>query len=140
MYWRRRLTRLESALYAGVAAVLVGIFVERSFYLMALAERSAMEVTVQRINTGLRLRRATEIIAGTVPAAAAPGDLFAFAYVTPPPNAQPGAWRYDPAGSALVYTPQYRRALAARSPDGTIRFRLMRDTTGLWVLAPAADF
>lgn len=128
MYWRRRLTRLESAVYAVVAAVLVGVFLERSFYFMALAERSAMEVTVQRINTGLRLRRATEIIAGTVSPPAAPSDLFAFAYVAPPPGAQAGAWRYDQAGSVLVYTPRYRH--------GSIRFDLSREASGLWVLAP----
>ena len=128
MYWRRRLTRLETALYAAVAAILVGVFLERSFYFMALAERSAMDVTVQRINTGLRLRRATELIAGTAPTAAPPDDLFAFAYVTPPSSAHPPAWQYDPAGGVLVYTPRYRHE--------SIRFGLTREASGLWVIAP----
>ena len=128
MYWRRRLTRLESALYAAVAAILVGVFLERSCHFRALAERSAMEVTVQHVNSGLRLRRATEIIAGTASPTTAPGDLFAFAYVAPPPGAQAGAWRYDQADSVLVYTPRYR--------DGSIRFGLSREASGLWVLTP----
>lgn len=145
MYWRRPLTRLECALYAAAAAVLIGLFLERSLYLMELAERSAMEVTVQRINGGLRLRRATEIIAGRAASAAAPEDVFAFAYVAPPSTfagagataEAPGLWRYDPAGGELVYSPRHRRTLKTAAPDGTVHFRLSRDESGLWVLAPA---
>lgn len=119
MYWRRPLTRLESALYALVVAILIGVFLERSFFYVALAERTAMEVTVQRINTGLRLRRAADLVAGKPSPAAAPQDLFAFAFLAAPPA---GPWRYDPGAGELAY--------------GTARFRLVRDATGLWVLAP----
>lgn len=138
MYWRRRLTRLESALFAAVAAVLIGTFIERSFHFMALAERTAMEVTVQHINTGLRLRRAADIVAGRPPPAVPPRDLFAFAFVAPPPDfaeeARAGGWWYDQAGSELVYTPRF----GTGSPDGAVRFRLFREGSGLWVLAPAS--
>lgn len=137
MYWRRRLTRLESALYAAVAAILIGAFLERSFHFMALAERTAMEVTVQHINTGLRLRRAADIVAGRPPPAVAPPDLFAFAFVAAPPNfageARAGAWSYDPAGGELVYAPRFRTG----SSDEAVRFRLFREGSGLWVLGPA---
>ena len=119
MYWRRPLTRLESALYAALAAVFIGVFLERSFYFVALAERTAMEVTVQRINTGLRLRRAADIVAGRPSPAAPPVDLFTFAFLAEPPT---GAWRYDPARGELAY--------------GKSRFRLVRDATTAWVLAP----
>lgn len=83
---------------------------------------------MQHINSGLRLRRATEIIAGTVSPPAAPEDLFAFAYVAPPPGAPAGAWRYDQAGSVLIYTPRYGL--------GGVRYGLSREPSGLWVLAP----
>src|SRR3979490_1800564 len=59
MYWRRRLSRLEAAIYAAVVALVLAVFLERLLYYMELAERTAMEITVSHVNSGLDLRQAS---------------------------------------------------------------------------------
>ena len=67
MYWRRRLTRLEAAIYAALAAILLAAVADRLLYVMELAERTAMETTIIRVNAALNTRLAYELILGKQP-------------------------------------------------------------------------
>ena len=150
MHWQRRLSRLELGVYAVVVAIVVAVFLERATYYLELAERSAMEVTVQRVNTGLRLRMAAHIIGGT-PSGGRPesADPFVFAGVAAPPNyrgaadessaALSGSWTYDGGSGELIYRPRIGRFLATSHADGSIRFRLVPAQTG-WTLAATGAY
>lgn len=134
-------------MYACVAAVLIAVFLERATHYLELAERTAVEVTVQRVNTGLRLKLATDIIAGRRPGEGiSQTNPFALADVAPPPtfrgdaqgaNAiEAGTWVFDRVSRELVYRPRHRRGLITQHVDGSIRFRVMPHPHGHWALTP----
>jgi hypothetical protein len=141
MYWRRRLTRLEAAIYASLAAIFLAAMADRLVYVMELAERAAMETTIIRVNAALNTRLAYELVLGKNP------DVSAWLRRNPfeladawPPNfirgadtsnlgaLERGSWSYDQTHAELIYLPRLRFRLSVADPAGALRFRLMRKT------------
>src|SRR3954451_2985250 len=154
VYWQRKLTRLELGLFAGLAAVLIGVFVEKAFDLMELAERTAMEVTVQHVNSALRIRRATELLDGAAleSVKALQRNPFEFARVKVPnvhpdvadakalPELERRYWVFDRSDHELVYLALHHRRLHGEGPQGLVRFRLVGSSDKGYVLVPAAQY
>lgn len=133
MYWRRRLTRLELAIYVGVVAIVVLAFLERALYYMELAERVAMNATVTNVNSSLAVRSAYEMLGGRRERL----DPNPFAGLTRPPQnylgafaapdldaAARGSWLYDSARREVVYLPRLHRGLIIPEAGLGIRFRV----------------
>lgn len=135
MYWRRPLSRLELALYASLVGVLMAVFIERGVYYMEIAERTAMEVTILRVNSAINVRRAQEMLSegrASIPTGQNP---FEFARAVPPNfrgevlaaevyRLEKGSWAFDPLRGEVLYRPRLNRLLEVSDPDGAIRFRL----------------
>jgi hypothetical protein len=62
MFGRRPLTRLEIGLYVAIAAIVATLLLDQLLDAMEIAERSAMEETVSRVNSALNLRLAYEML------------------------------------------------------------------------------
>ena len=150
VYWQRRLTRLESGLLCAVCAVIIALFLERTLSYMELAERTAMEVTVQHVNAALQIQRAAELLEGRGISPKMPPHPFELARVrvsrVHPDIADPkrlgelerGYWVFERSGEQLIYLPQFHRRL--QSDDGVVRFRLERARGAPYVLVPAAEY
>ena len=149
VYWRRPLTRLESAMVCALCAVIIALFLERTLAYMELAERTAMEVTVQQVNAALQIQRAAELLEGKRPVKGEPHP-FVLARVRVP-NVHPdladpkrlgelerGYWVFDRSGAQLIYLPQLHRRL--QSDEGVVRFRLERALGAPYVLVPVAQY
>lgn len=150
IYWRRRLTRLEVALYAAVAAALVTVFLERALLTMEVAERTAMEMTVNNVNSALNVQIAVAMLQGH------PVDRRQILQRNPfevarmnVPNAHPditltddlsglerGYWVFDRSRKELIYLPQLHRGLHTNDPQAAIRFHLEAGQGLSFVLAP----
>lgn len=137
LYWRRRLSRLEVAIYAAVVAVVLTAFLERLLYYMELAERTSMEVTVRHVNSGLDLRQAYGMLAAQ--SVSEPVTLtrnpFELAAMSPSnflgemdspslAELERGNWVFDRAQKELIYLPRLRRGLDTADPNGAIHFKL----------------
>ena len=153
MYWRRRLTRLEVAIYASVAALVLAVFLERVLYYMELAERTVMELTVSNVNSALTVRRALDMLAGRASndPTAPSRNPFALAGMSPAnfhgeidsPNLadlERGYWVFDQTRRELIYLPRLRRGLDTADPDGAIRFRLERRANDTSMLVPTSKY
>lgn len=150
VYWQRRLTRLESGLLVIVCAIIIALFLERTLSYMELAERTAMEVTVQHVNAALQIQRATELLQGRAAPLRIPPHPFELARVrvskVHPDLADPkrlgelerGYWVFEPSAGQLIYLPQFQRHL--QSEDGNVRFRLVRTAGAPYLLVPAAKY
>jgi hypothetical protein len=148
VYWNRRLTRLESGLVVAVCAVIIALFLERTLSYMELAERTAMEVTVQHVNAALQIQRAAELLQGR--SSSASQNPFELARMRVPrvhpdlndPNRlaelERGYWVFERSGAQLIYLPQFHRRL--QSDDGVVRFHLKRVHGSPDTLVPAADY
>jgi hypothetical protein len=137
VYWRRRLSRLELAIYASVIAVILAVFLERLLYYMEVAERTVMEATVSNVNSALDVRwlygnlGSETVQKGTI-AAANPFELAGmspgnFAGEVNSPilaDFRRGQWVFDRSQRELIYVPQLRRGLDTADPDGALHFRL----------------
>lgn len=154
MFGRRALTRLELALYAVIVGIAVTVFLDRLFYVMELAERSAMEQTVSRVNTAINVRLAYEMLNGrliNVPAALE-RNPFELAKTVPPNFAgevdapdlariERASWIYDRTSHELVYLPRLRRGLDTPDSSNAIRFRLVAGRGGArYMLVPASKY
>jgi hypothetical protein len=150
LYWRRRLTRLEVGLYAAIVGVLIAVFLERMLVYMELAERTAMIVTVNNVNSALNIQRALALLDGK-PEKQLHRNPFDVASVRVP-NRHPdmpdrekiaqlerGFWVYDESRRELVYLPNLHRRLHTDDPQGTVPFRLLSDPRAL-VLVPAVHY
>src|SRR5437870_2645246 len=86
MFGRRPLTRLEMGLYAAIFAVVATVLLNRLFAMMELAERSAMEQTVSRVNSSINLQLAHEMLKGQLinVSTALQDNPFKLAKATPP--------------------------------------------------------
>jgi hypothetical protein len=155
MYWRRRLTRLEIALYAVALAIAATIFLERLLHYMELAERAAMEVTVSHLNSAISIQLAYRYLAGQPidVAAALKHNPFELASMSPDnfhgefdhpylASLERGYWLFDRSRGELIYLPKLRRGLRTSDPDGALRFRLAQraGTTYMLVLASQYDW
>ena len=154
IYGARRLTRLEAALYGGIAAVLIGLLAERLLDAMEIAERTTMQATVARLNAAITTRLAYEVMRGEVGDVQAwtrrnPFDLahvspqnFAGAFDAPVPGTlQRGSWAFDVARAELVYSPRLRIGLQTSDPDGFLRFHGVAGANGMsYSLVPATPY
>jgi len=153
VYWRRRLTRLEIALYAALVGIVAAVFLERLLTYMELAERTAMEITVDRINSALRLRLAGDMLEGRlidVPAAL-DRNPFELARMAPANfhrqldgssigDLERGYWVFDRQRRELVYLPRLHRRLQTDDPDDAVRFHLIPGMGTTYVLVPASKY
>src|SRR5258707_697484 len=123
-YGRRRLTRLELGLCSVIIGIALAVLLDRLYDAMEVAERSAMEGTVMRINKAITLRLTHEVLTGrsTDAPAALTRNPFDIARAMPPnyagevlaPNLaaiERGVWIYDLLKRELVYLPRLRRGL-----------------------------
>jgi hypothetical protein len=154
MYWRRRLSRLEAAIYGTAVALVLLVFLERLLFYMELSERTVMEVTVSNVNSALHVRRAYDLLARKAAAndeTALSHNPFELAGMSPAnflgeavlPNLvglERGNWIFDRSRRELIYLPRLSRSLQTADPDGAIRFRLEpRSNSGL-MLAPTSKY
>jgi hypothetical protein len=154
VYWRRKLTRLEAGLFAGVCAIIITVFLYKALALMEFAERAAMEVTVQHVNSGLRLRRAAELLEGGAVerAKALQTNPFELARVNVSnlhpdiadakmlPALERRYWVFDRAGAELIYLPQLHRGLHTAAAEDVVRFRLVETRERGYLLVPASRY
>jgi hypothetical protein len=153
LYWRRRLTRLEIALYATVLAIAATIFLERLLHYMELAERVAMEVTVSRLNSAISIHLAYRYLAGRPieAAAALKHNPFELASMSPAnfhgeldhpalANLERGYWLFDRGAGELVYLPRMRRGLRTNDPDDALRFRLTQRGGSTYVVVLTSQY
>jgi hypothetical protein len=154
MYGRRRLTKLEAALYGGIAAVLIVVLAYWLLEVMELAERSAMEATVYQVNAAVSTRLAFEVMRGgaTNLQGWARRNPFKLANMSPPnfagevdsvgPGTQErGTWAFDASRAELVYLPRLRTGLQTSDPEGAVRFKASVSSTGMgYTLVPASPY
>jgi hypothetical protein len=143
IYGRRPLTRLEAALYAGIAAILIAVFASQLFDYMEIAERSAMQATISNLIAAINTRLAYDVMRGETGnvAAWARRNPFELAKVSSTNfsgevdastlgSLERGRWAYDVSRAELVYLPRLRRGLETSDPDGILRFRAVIDPRG----------
>jgi general secretion pathway protein G len=153
MYWRRRLSRLEAAIYAAVVALVLAVFLERLLYYMELAERTSVEVTVRHVNSALDLRLAYGMLAAQSPSdsVASARNPFALAAMSPSNflgemdspslgDLERGNWVFDRTQRELIYLPRLRRGLDTADPNGAIHFKLESQGGNRSRLVPALKF
>lgn len=149
MYGRRKLTRVEIAVYAVVVGTLIVIFSSYMLDYMEMAEKTAMETTVSNVTAALNLNYAARIMAGERVDAASwiASDPFRLAKALPAGYAgdldgrdkadfgRP-AWLYDAEHHQIVYLPRLHSHLQGLESD-EIRFGLKRHPSGFgFMLAP----
>ena len=149
MYGRRRLTRIEIAVYAAVVGALAVLFFSYLTDYMEMAEKTAMETTLKNVTAAINLRYATLVLTGEGARTAQwPGENpFAIARAFPPNyrgeigaqpagNAERPGWVFDVSRGELIYLPRLFRHLDAGQLD-QLRFRLERHPSGTgYVLVP----
>lgn len=141
MYWRRPLTRLEAALYGGLLAVFVGIFVRSMIGYMEAAERLAMQATLINTTAAINVRRFQGLsdwsrrnpfeLAGAMPSN--------FVKDVDPASMESGQWTFDAERAELVYLPRMRFTLQTSDGQNVLRFRLTLGARG-YSLEPKAPF
>jgi hypothetical protein len=154
IYWRRPLTRLECALSAGLVGVLITVFLERALVYMELAERTAMEVTVQHVNAALQIQRAAEMLQGHAidrPKALQrhPFEVARMRVVNLHPDVadrdelaelERGYWVFERSTKELIYLPQLHRRLQTEEAQAVLRFHLVGGGSAPYVLVPASKY
>jgi hypothetical protein len=152
MYGRRRLTRIEMAVYAFIVAALLVVFARYVLEFMEMAEKAAMETTVMNVTAAINLHYAAAMVAGQPIATGTwvAANPFELARAFPPnyrgtvgehdaAGLDRPAWLFDPLRAELVYLPR----LHSHLEDGTdeLRFRLERHAAGFgFVLAPTPPY
>lgn len=154
MYGRRRLTRVEMAIYALIVAVLLLVFAKYVLDYMEMAEKTAMETTVTNVTVGLNLRYAAAVMAGQPvnPKQWMAQNPFELAKAFPPgyagelsaaasePASRP-AWFFDTARKQVVYLPRLHSHLEVEDGSEEIRFRLRPHPSGFgFALVPARSY
>jgi hypothetical protein len=154
IYGRRPLTRLEAALYGGIAAILITFFAYRLLEVMELAERTAMEATVNKLNAAVNTRLAYEVMRGTVANAPAwamrnpfeLGNVSAGNFAGEVDSARPGAlergtWAFDASRAELIYLPRLGAGLQTSDPQGAVRFKAIVGRNGMgYMLVPTSPY
>jgi hypothetical protein len=135
----RQRNYFQSALYVIITAVAAAVLLERLLTYAEAAEKAAMEVTLSQLHSGLYARVAFLALRGEYAAidalpsqspflaaqAESPNYLGEFDGV--PGDAKGGHWFFDRASQELVYVPNLKRYLTARSGGrlgSELRFRL----------------
>jgi len=150
VYWRRRLTRLEVGLYAAIVGVLIAVFIERTLVYMELAERTAMIVTVNNVNSALHIQRALAMLDGRAEKQSQgnPLDVAQVRVRNRHPDMpdrqniaqlERGFWVYDQSRRELIYLPSLHRRLQTEDAQSTVPFRLLTDAAA-YGLVPAVHY
>jgi hypothetical protein len=152
IYGRRPLTRLEAALYGGIAAILITFLAYRLLDVMERAERWSMEATILQLNAAVTTRLAYEAMQGAVSTAPewVRRNPFELAKMSAPNFAgevessgslERGTWAYDPTRAELIYLPRLRSGLHTSDPDGAVRFRAVVKQGGFgYMLVPTSPY
>ncbi len=153
MYGRRRLTRVEIAVYAVIVGTLAVVFFSYLADYMEMAEKTAMQTTLSNVTTAINLRYASLLMQGQ-PAGAERwqgANPFELADAFPPGYRgllgdqdrralDRPVWLFDAARAELVYMPRLHAHLSGGSED-ELRFRLERHPSGFgFVLAPTSPY
>ena len=155
----RQRSYLESALYVIIAGALAALLLHRLQQLSEVAEKTAMEATVARLQSALYARAAKAVLSGRArvaldwrsrnPVVLAHAELPNYLGEFDHPDLaslEPGNWLYDRGRNELVYL--VRRAgsfSGGTDPVPAIRFRLQLERTPLgayspMLLHPAAEY
>ncbi|MBI3529782.1 MAG: hypothetical protein HY067_17665 [Betaproteobacteria bacterium] len=138
--WHQRgASQLELAVSIVLFAIFLAVFLERAFYYQEYAEKTAMEMTVANMRTGLRYKIADLImnnrlsemptLADENPVIwlAEPPENYLGEFDSPPRDGTAGKWFYDKRNRELVYTVNNRRHfMPYGGRDFTIRYRAVR--------------
>ena len=153
MYGRRKLTRVELAVYAVIIAAAFVAFASYVLDYMEMAEKAAMEMTVSNVSSALNVYYATQVMTGAQTESAnwTKRNPFELAHTFPPGYlgelgqrdtatvARP-AWLFDAANAELLYLPRLHSHLSSALP-GELRFRLRHRGSGFgFMLVPAAPY
>ncbi len=150
-----RMSVLQAALYIAVVSTLVMVFLDRVQAYSALAERAAVDVTLNNVRSALYVRLAQDRMQGTLSREHLwdGGNPFAIVSITAAnyagelegPEAlaalPEGAWAFDRRMRELVYRPGYRRGLEIGEGGTLLRFRLrVRDSGSLPQIEPVVPY
>ena len=134
---------LELIVSVVLFAIFLIVFMQRAFYYQAVAEKTALEMTVANMRTGLRYKVADLMLKNRmseIPTLADENPMnwleerpenYIGTFDGPPQSDTAGKWYYDRHGHELVYTVNNRRhfvPLDGRSFD--VRYRPTRVQTG----------
>lgn len=129
---------LQAALYIAVVSVLALVLLDRMQVYSAMAERAAMDATLNNVRSALYVRLAQDRMQGTltrerlwdggnafeiveVKVSNYAGEIAGPEALSAVPG---GAWAYDARGRELVYRPNYPRGLSVEGGGALVRFRL----------------
>lgn len=153
MYGRRKLTRVEIAVYAVIVGTLIAVFTSYMLDYMEMAEKTAMQATVSNVTSALNLRYASHVMAGQPVDVAQWMSSNPFELAQAFPAAYRGelkredvaqierpAWLFDAARREILYLPRLHKHLRAAS-EGEVRFRLEPHHSGFgFALVPTSAF
>lgn len=154
IYGQRSATKLEAALYGGIAAILIAVFANELLDYMEIAERCAMQATLGNLVAAINTRLAYEVMRGEI------GNVSAWPRRNPFELARAsvgnfsgemdtlaqgalvrGRWAFDANRAELVYLPRLRRSLETGDPEGALRFRAVVSPAGFgYRLEPASPY
>jgi hypothetical protein len=152
MYGRRRLSRVEVAVYAVVIGTLCTVFFSYLTDYMEMAEKTAMETTVRNVTAAINLKYALKVMTGDPKRTERwtrenPFDLaqtfppnYRGLLESPDARAERPAWLFDAPRAELVYLPRLYKHLEEGAVD-ELRFKLQRSPSGHgFVLAPTTVY
>ena len=153
MYGRRRLTRVEMAVYAFIVAALIAVFASYILDFMEMAEKAAMETTVANVTSAINVRYALLVMSGRQAEASQwfRGNPFELAGVSPPnyrgvlgaaatEETRRPAWLFDASTAEIVYLPRLYSHLDGGEVD-QLRFRLEPAASGFgYLLVPTTPY
>ena len=153
MYGRRRLTRVEMAVYAFIVAALIAVFASYILDFMEMAEKASMESTIANVTSAINVRYALLVMSSRQADSAQwlRGNPFELARVSPPnyrgvlgatPMEGMGrpAWLFDAGKAELVYLPRLYSHLE-NGKGNALRFRLQRHPSGFgFALVPSSPY
>ena len=133
------ISQLELAVSIALIAIFLVVFLERASYYQEYAEKTAMEMTVANMRTGLRYRIADLIVnsrLSEIPTLADENPVNWLAeqpenylgeFDSLPQEGTAGKWFYDKGNRELVYTANHRRHFVPYGGrDFTVRYRAAR--------------
>src|SRR3954468_4973308 len=137
--WRQQgASQMELVVSFALFAILVTVFLERTLYYQEYAEKTAMEMTVANMRSGLRYKVADLIMNNRMSEIATLADENPITWLASRPenylgeyDSVPGAvtqgkWYYDRTAHELVYTlNHWRHFVPSGGEDFAVRYRCM---------------
>jgi hypothetical protein len=154
IYGLRRASKLEAALYGGIAGIFIAVFASELLDYMEIAERAAMQATLGNLVAAINTRLAYEVMRGEIGnvsslqrrnpfelAKASVGNFSGEMDTLVRGALVRGTWAFDANRGELVYLPRLRRGLETSDPEGALRFRAVVDPRGFgYRLEPASPY